>query len=143
MRKEKGLTYYGVALTVAMGIFSVLASLPAGAAEECQRNGHAVSEDALCCNVKRVQRCAGAHGWADYPTEVCDRGESAVESSGTEPRASSAPPTASAPAAGRPASGCFDCDGTVHGTGQTAQNAGHAQVCQNNGKWKTVDVLKK
>jgi hypothetical protein len=142
MRKEKGPTSCGVALTVAMGVVWVLVSLPAGA-EECQRNGHAVSEDALCCNMKRVQRCAGAHGWADYPTEVCDRGESAAEVPGTEPRASSASPTASAPAAERLTSGCFDCDGTVRGTGQTARNAGHEQICQNNGKWQTIDLLKK
>jgi hypothetical protein len=137
MKKGRGKTHSGVTYTVMAGVFAVLVSVPAGAAEECQRNGHAVSEDALCCNVKRVQRCAGAQGWADYPTEVCDRGESAVESSGTEPRAKSAP------VAGRPASGCFDCDGMLYETGQTARNAGHEQICQNDGKWQTVDLLKK
>jgi hypothetical protein len=140
MKKGKGQTHYGVALTVAVGALLVLANLSAVAAE-CQRNGRAVSEDALCCNVKRVQRCAGAHGWADYPVEVCDSDQSASAPVGPEPRANQ-PPTASAPAAGKPVGGCFDCDGTFHGTGQAVRNAGHKQVCQDNGKWETVDLLK-
>jgi hypothetical protein len=116
---------------VVVGALSLLVSLPA-AAEECQRKGRAVSEDALCCNVKRVQRCAGVHGWADYPVEVCDSDQRDSE------------PVDSEPGTGQPqtASGCCDCEGDFHGPGQAVRNAGHKQICQEHRKWKAVELLK-
>jgi hypothetical protein len=141
MRAGTGQTRYRGMLTMAGGVFALVVSLPAGA-EDCRRLGHPVSEEALCCNMKRVQRCAGARGWADYPTEVCDREESTSTSVVTEPRAGQ-PLTAGAPAAGGRVSGCYDCEGTLHEPGQTVRNTSHEQVCQSNGKWETVNPLKK
>src|SRR4051812_48352860 len=140
MRERTGTTRYRGVLTVAGGVFALVVALPAGA-EGCRRQGHPVSEEALCCNMKRVQRCAGAQGWADYPTEVCDQDGSTSDSVVTEPRAGH-PPTAGAPAAGGSGSGCYDCEGTRHEPGQTVRNTSHEQVCQSDGKWETVNPLK-